>query len=305
MKKKVLITGISGFLGSHIASSFIESGWNVIGLKRKSSNLWRCENYLNDILWVEIENENWDKEIINLCPDVIIHSAWDGVGANERLNYKNQLRNLNLVLDILNICKETNARFIGLGSQAEYGTFNGNIDEDFQANPNTAYGVIKLLACNLVKGYSEENNIDWFWFRLFPIFGEMEASNWLIPSVIGNILSGKEINLTPGQQKYAYLYVKDFAKFVLKTANIESAHGIKGIYNISGGDPITLQILLEKIREKIKVESKLNFGALEYRPYQTMHMQGNMMKFKTNISEIEYSDFDESLHNTVRYYLTK
>lgn len=305
MVNKVLITGISGFLGSHLATTFIKSGWQVIGLKRKSSNVWRCADYIYDIHWIEIDDENWVKEIINFCPNVVIHSAWEGVGADERLNYKNQFRNLNLVLDILNICKETNARFIGLGSQAEYGTFNGNINEEFQANPNTAYGVIKLMACNLVKGFSEENQIDWFWLRLFPIFGEMEARNWLIPSVIDKILSGNEIDLTLGQQKYAYLYVKDFTKLVLITATEKSSKGINGIYNISGENPITLRSLLEKVRENINKEAKLNFGAIEYRPYQTMHMQGNMMKFKTNISEIVYSDFDESLYNTVRYYLNK
>jgi CDP-paratose synthetase len=49
MSKSILITGITGFLGSHIAEKFLIEGFKVIGLKRVNSNTWRNNEYLNDV----------------------------------------------------------------------------------------------------------------------------------------------------------------------------------------------------------------------------------------------------------------
>jgi nucleoside-diphosphate-sugar epimerase len=305
MHKKVLITGASGFLGSHIAEKFLIQGWKVIGLKRISSNLWRCEDFVDQIEWLDVDSEKFSEQIIDLCPDVIIHSAWGGVAANDRVQYKPQLNNLKLLLDLLNIANAVKCKFIGLGSQAEYGTFFGKIDEQYPVDPNTAYGVVKLMSCSLVRGFCNANELDWFWLRLFPVFGEKEDDNWLIPSVIKKVALGAEMELTPGLQRYAYIYVKDLSACVFKIASLYLSKSVSGIYNISGEGAITLRELVEKIRDAVDVKVKLNFGALNYRPYQSMYMEGDTTKFSQNINKIIFSDFNESLNKTIQYYLAK
>ena len=53
---KVLITGITGFLGSNIAKNLIDNDIQVIGLKRESSDIWRCQEFKEKILWIDIMN---------------------------------------------------------------------------------------------------------------------------------------------------------------------------------------------------------------------------------------------------------
>jgi nucleoside-diphosphate-sugar epimerase len=303
---RVLITGISGFLGAHIAEKALTIGSiKIMGLKRSTSNLWRCDDYKNEITWVDSDNVNWKNEVTSFSPNIIIHSAWSGVYANDRLNWKSQIENLYFLLELLEIANATKtSKFIGLGSQAEYGTFSGKISETAIAKPNTAYGAVKLMACNLVESYCTENNLDWFWLRLFPLFGPKEDLQWLLPSVIRTIFDGTEMNLTPGLQRYAYLYVKDFSQLVLNMI-LNSKSSISGIYNISSTNTISLKQLVQKIGNVINPSVNLNFGALPYRHYQSMHMEGDMTKYQNAFGEMNISNFDDEVLNTINYYLSK
>jgi nucleoside-diphosphate-sugar epimerase len=303
---KVLVSGVSGFLGSHIAEKLISDGNEVIGLKRSTSDLYRCENFSNKILWVNVEDVNWKQQVIELEPTIIIHSAWAGVSADKRVAWKEQLSNLELVADLMELgAKLKISKFVGLGSQAEYGIFTGKVDESHPTNPDTAYGAAKLMASVLIKSFCEANNINWYWLRLFPMFGEKEATNWLIPSVITSILNKQSINLTPGMQQYAYLYVKDFAEYVSLLICKDLSSTTSGIYNISADKVFTLKELIEKMRDRIDPTVPLNFGALPYRPHQSMHIEGDMSKFNAAIEKIRVSDFEEALNKTVDYYINK
>lgn len=142
--RKVLITGVTGFLGSQIAESLIRTGTHVIGLKRPSSDLWRCKDFQNDVEWVD-HQERYQSVLIEKKPDTIIHSAWIGVEAKDRDNWGMQSQNVNFLIDLLEIAKKAEVKkVIFLGSQAEYGIINGDAREDSIPIANTAYGSIKL-----------------------------------------------------------------------------------------------------------------------------------------------------------------
>jgi nucleoside-diphosphate-sugar epimerase len=303
---KVLISGVTGFLGSYIAESLIDHHDQVIGLKRSTSDLHRCKNFLNKITWINGDDTDWKQQVIHHQPNILIHSAWAGVSADKRTEWKEQLSNLNLVLDLLQVGSELKvSKFIGLGSQAEYGTFSGKVDESYPTNPNTAYGAVKLMASVLIKSFCEANSINWYWLRLFPMFGEKEDGSWLIPSVIKSILHKNSMDLTPAMQKYAYLYVKDFAEYVSLLVHKDLASATCGVYNISSDNAVTLKYLIEKIRDGINSTVALNFGSLPYRPYQSMHLEGDMSKFSSNIGKIDLHNFDETLQRTIDYYINK
>lgn len=302
MSKRVLLTGISGFLGSHIAEELIAVGYLVIGIIRSNSNLWRCKNILEKVIWINIEDSNWKQRIIELEPEIFIHSAWDGVGANDRDNWRGQLKNVDLTINLLELAKAVNAeKFVGFGSQAEYGLFSGKISEDHAINPKTAYGLCKSLVAQTIKCYSEQNNINWYWLRLFSFFGEKEDNKWFIPVVIKNIYNNKRMDMTPGLQRYAYMYVKDLARIAIRIidSSIEP-----GIYNISSNNSIELKEIVQKIINIIKPENpQINFGAIPYRENQPMVIQGETQKLQNEIGDILETDLDLGLKNVINYIL--
>ncbi|MTH17504.1 NAD(P)-dependent oxidoreductase [Flavobacterium sp. LC2016-01] len=301
--RNILITGITGFLGSHIAESLIANNINVIGLKRESSNLWRCEEFKDRVVWVDIP-DNGSLEILNNYSfDTIIHAAWIGVESKDRDNWIEQIKNVTFFVELLEVAKILQVKkIIFLGSQAEYGIINSKISEDYESNALNAYAATKLACLEILKSFSRINNINWVWLRLFSVFGEKENSNWLIPSLVNSMLNKNEMDFTLGEQKYAYLYVKDFTEIMKEIVQKDLN---SGVYNISSNEIRTIRSLIEDIKNIVNPEFSLNFGALSYRPGQSMHMEGDMSKLSTQIGKIQFSSYNIALQNTLNYYLKK
>ena len=301
---KVLITGATGFLGSHIAENLISNNIKVIGLKRHTSDIWRCDAVRDKIDWIDIPRDGiFTNEFSNHEFDTIIHAAWIGVESNDRNNWTEQSKNISFLIDLLEIAKKNKVKkIIFLGSQAEYGSLNNIVSEDESTNALNAYAATKLACLELLKSFSNLNNINWVWLRLFSVFGDKENDNWLIPSLVQTMLNGKEMNFTLGNQKYAYLYIKDFAEILQRivVSDINS-----GVYNLSSNEPRTIRSLIEDIKAIVNPEFCLNFGALEYREGQSMHIEGNVQKLVSQIGTMPCSDYRVAIENTLKYYLDK
>lgn len=305
MHNRILITGISGFLGSQIAKQLISQGHELIATKRPSSDMWRCEDYANRITWININEVNWQSKILEFHPEIIIHTAWSGVSAIDRDDWEVQLSNIDLTLKLLQIAKQCKLKkFIGFGSQAEYGNFSGIVDENYTLNPNSAYGSSKIAISQIINSFCSINQINWHWFRLFSFFGELENNTWFIPTLIDKISSVQKMDMTLGEQKYAYMYVGDLARIISKTVEIDIS---SGIYNISSSNAISLFELTNKILDLINpAESQINFGSIPYRPNQSMHIQGSNSKLEKELDEkIDELDFNDSLSKVVNYKLNK
>lgn len=291
---RILLTGATGFLGSHIAENLQDANHDLLLTKRQCSSLVNCDSFGSKLEWVNTDSFDWVQKAIQFEPDVIIHAAWNGVSSSNREDWKEQLTNLDFIYHLLKIAEKSQVKkFIALGSQAEYGQFEGKVDEDYPLNPTSSYGAVKLAAMTIIKMFCFEHNIDWYWLRVFSIFGERESQNWLLPSVISKMKSDcQEMDFTVGEQKYAYLYVKDFADSISKVLNRQ---GASGIYNLSSDKAISLKDLLLMVREKVNPNFKLNFGRIPYRLNQSMHIEGDTTKFNQTFGCIETSNFEEKL----------
>jgi nucleoside-diphosphate-sugar epimerase len=298
----VLITGVTGFVGSHIAENLIANNIEVIGLKRKTSDIWRCKGFADNIKWVEIDENGFFKNQLEDCSfEIVIHTAWVGVESNSRDDWNEQSKNISFLVTLLEVSKNVGVKkFIFLGSQAEYGNVEGKIYENIEANALNAYGSIKLACLEIVKTFCIEHHINWIWLRLFSLFGEKENQNWLIPSLVKSIMETKQMDFTLGEQQYSYLYVKDFALIMNK---IVTKHIKSGIYNVSSNQIRTIRSMIEDIRDYINPEFILNFGVLNYRKNQSMYIEGDINKLCSQIGEVELTDYKQALYNSISYYL--
>ncbi|WP_419801116.1 NAD-dependent epimerase/dehydratase family protein [Mucilaginibacter sp.] len=299
---KVLVTGITGFLGSAIAEKLLSENFDVVGLMRPNSDVWRCKDFTSKVFWVEV-NEHWRQNLLDQSPDIIIHCAWMGVGSGSRNNWNEQIKNIEFLTNLLEIGAEISVKkIIFLGSQAEYGRMFEKVNEQKMAAALDAYSAVKLSSLEIVKAFCSLNNIKWVWLRVFSVFGEKEDESWLIPALIKIMQKNNEMDLTEGQQKYAYLYVLDFAKFIHKIV----IHQVpSGIYNLSSDTTRSIRSIAESIRDLVNPSFKLNFGAIPYRPNQSMYVEGDISKLTGSIGEIDFTDFELALRKTIGYYLTE
>lgn len=297
---KILITGSTGFLGSHIAELLVNLDYDVFALKRKTSNI-DILPFCHNVKWYNIE-DNWIEEAISFSPEIILHTAWSGVDSISRNDWEEQLSNIPFVNNLLEIARLSHSeKFISLGSQAECGFFSGKIDENQKLNPVTAYGAVKCSISKGIQSFCEIHDITWVWLRVFSVFGERESDKWLITNTILRLLNGEvSFDFSEGKQKYAYIYVKDFASAVLSVINGEK--GCSGVYNLSSANPLELKKIIIQIRDMINPLAKLNFGVISYRPNQSMHIEGDMTKFSKEFGPIKESNFKEALEQLIIYH---
>ena len=271
---RLLVTGAGGFVGAAVADLAARNGHNVTALVRNPSSpravalAGRCAIAVADLS----DRDAVRAVLAQARPHCVIHSAWEGVGGPDRAG-DIQLDNIRTSVELLDSAIAVGARrFIGIGSQAEYGRHNHRIDESATTEPFLLYGAAKLSTCHLTRQRASEAGIGFAWLRLFSPYGPGDNPNWLIPSVATQILAGQTPRTSAGTQKWDYLHIADCAQGILAAAVTESA---QGVFNLSSGRAVTVRSIVERIRDLACPGLQLTFGDIPFGPNQIMHLEGD------------------------------
>ena len=271
---RILVTGAGGFVGAAVADLAAREGHEVTVLVRNPASprvvalAGRCAVAGADLA----DGEGVQAAIAEARPDIIIHSAWEGVGGAARAG-DIQFDNIRTTVALLDAGIAAGARrFIGIGSQAEYGRHDRRIDEGAATEPFLLYGAAKLSAYHLTRQRATEAGIGFAWLRLFSPYGPGDNPNWLIPSVTAQILAGQAPRTSLGTQKWDYLHIVDTARGVLAAALTDSA---QGVFNLSSGHAVTVRSIVEGIRDLACPGLELRFGDIPFGPNQIMHLEGD------------------------------
>ncbi|MDO9363605.1 MAG: NAD(P)-dependent oxidoreductase [Sphingopyxis sp.] len=270
---RILITGAGGFVGAAVADLAARNGHHVIVLVRNPSAprvvalAERCE-----IAIADLADGATAKIVEQARPDIVVHSAWEGVGGPDRASLV-QLDNIRTTVALLDSAIAAGvSRFIGIGSQAEYGRHDRRIDESAGTEPFLLYGAAKLSAFHLTRQRAADAGIGYAWLRLFSPYGPGDNPNWLIPSVTAQLLAGQAPRISAGTQKWDYLHIDDVAAGILAAALTDSAHGL---FNLSSGCAVTVRSIVERVRDLADADLDLRFGDIPFGPHQIMHLEGD------------------------------
>ena len=152
--KKAVITGATGVIGTALINELVKNEIEVLVFCRADSHRYdlipthklihkKCCS-LQEMDTLSIENEE--------SYDVFYHLAWEGTSGPMRDDMHLQNRNVKYALDAVGLAKKLGCkRFIGVGSQAEYGRVEGKLRPDTPVNPTMGYGIAKLTAGLMTK----------------------------------------------------------------------------------------------------------------------------------------------------------
>jgi nucleoside-diphosphate-sugar epimerase len=299
---KILITGATGFIGSHITEDLVEKGHQVFATCRDRSNFNKCARFKDHVIWINLDQKEWTSKFKGVEIDLFIHTAWTGVTAAERDDWALQLTNFEFAKKMIDLAIYLKAKkLICLGSQAEYGIYNYKVTEEHLPEPVDAYGAVKLLTLYYFQNVAQKNKIAWYWLRIFSIIGENENKSWLLSQVMDKLLADEKIELTPGEQFYDYLYIADFIKALNQI--IEWNYDDSSVYNICSGQPVKIKKLLSMVAEKLNMSPlALKFGVLPYRQNQNMYMVGSPERFETIFGQQKLHSLEEAITNITRSY---
>ncbi len=271
---KFAITGSTGMIGLALTNLLISNNNEVIMFVRENSKKLDKIPVSDKITIVKCDLSNLENFDTNLNCDYFIHLGWDKTIGEGRNDVYLQNLNVKYTLDAVKIANKMKAKkFIGVGSQAEYGLHDEPLSINTSCNPITGYGIAKFAAGKLAKIYSEQLNMEFNWIRILSVYGENDNPNTLISYILNCIKNNVDANVSPCEQIWDYIEAKDAAKIILDIAK----YGHNGItYPLGGGKGKPLKDYLEELKQKYNSKIKINYGARPYSENQVMYLVADM-----------------------------
>lgn len=278
-------------MGSNILAELLANSFEVVLLKRTTSNVLRIQEHLNKITSYDIDAVNLKDVFAKHKIDIILHCATDyGRKSTDPM----QIIDANLILPL---------KLIELGKQYNVKCF---INTDTILDKRVShYSLSKKQFNDWFRGYQSQMcciNI-----ALEHFFGPNDDKTKFLSRIISQLLEHVEkIDLTPGEQKRDFIFIEDVvAGFMAIIKNASSLNNGYFEFEIGSGRAVSIKDLVTKAKEITgNTKTFLNFGALPYRENEVMNSNVNL----TNISRLGWvcrSSIEQGLKKTIKAEMEK
>ncbi len=286
-------------MGAAAACALSQAGHEVFGTIRPGGSV-RHVGPSQQLIEVDLgDSDAVSRALARVRPETVIHSAWGGVVGHKRTDPGQIADNINYAANLLKAAAAAGVqKFIGIGSQAEYGPLWGPVREDHLPEPTSLYGIAKLAVLHLTRLLSARAGISFAWLRLFATYGPNDNPHWLIPSLVSQMTEGLRPRTTAGDQRCDYLYISDVATAILAVAVTEDAIGL---FNLGSGRAITVRQIVEKVRDRVAPQLELVFGEIPYPSDQVWHLEADVSRLREITGWSPVVDPDEGLDRTVAW----
>jgi CDP-paratose synthetase len=265
MKKRILLTGVTGFLGSHLARELLANGCDVVALKRKSSLLHRIESVAPDIDFIDIDGLDYD-QLFRGCGkiDTIIHTA---------TCYG---RNGESVSEIFSANTEFPLRLLDAGNRAGVEVFL-NTDTSLDKYLNL-YALSKNQLLQWGKFFSIHEKIRFGNIRLEHFYGPdddpIKFSTYVINGCLANV---PEMKLTKGEQKRDFIYIDDVVSaYMILLKKMDGLNDSFAEFDVGSGKSVSIRTFVETVHRLTASKTHLAFGELPYREGEVMHSEADI-----------------------------
>ncbi len=300
--KHVVVTGATSMLGIALIEACLQNNTSVLAFVRSGSAKLHLLPSSDLLTVVECDLDKYaqyDPPDVQTTYDAFYHFAWNATQNSQRGDVHSHHQNIGYALDALHLAHKMGCRrFIGAGSQAEYGRVSGEISEDTRVAPDSAYGVAKYAAGRLCGALAEDLGIEWVWTRIFSTFGPRDMPSTMIMYCINSLLDGSTPDLTLLEQKWDYLYCMDAARAFYLLGSLASANKI---YNIGSGVARPLSDYVHILRDTIDPELPLGIGVRPYAENQVMHLCADITRLQKETNFSPTTSFEEGIRDTVAW----
>ncbi len=306
--KKALITGINGFVGTHLSSYLLQSSWDILGIDRSQiPDNRRVDAYsrirkidepitlppviINDMTAPESLHEILE----TYKPDFIFHLAGlafvpDSWKSPSLALQSNTIITANLVESM--ISSSFSGRLLYISSADVYGSASSqtkSLSETDPVSPENPYSVSKIASEQLVRLYSN-HGIDVVIARPFNHTGPLQNDNFVVPAFlrrIKNAMSNNEMSITVGDLESTrdFTDVRDICSayeiLALRGTSSES-------YNVCSGNPVSIGRILDIARDVSNSSIPFTVDKSLLRPEGPTHRFGNNTKLRSTGWSPEY-----------------
>ena len=302
--RSVVVTGATSMLGVSFINECVAQGTKVLALARENSkNLSRLSpSNLVEIVECDLSkmSELSTKMAANQNFDCFYHFGWQGTDKTERYDPQTQLENVQFTLDALNLAKYLGCKkFVGAGSQAEFGRATEKLSPNTPVNPESAYGVAKYSAYKLSKILARKLKIEHVWVRVLSVYGPFDSPDTMIMTGIRQLVEKNRPQYTKGQQLWDYLFSGDAGKaFYL----IGEKGKDEALYCLGSGIARPLSDYVKIMRDAVDPRLEVGLGEIEYPANQVMYLCADIENLTKDTGFVPETDFETGIKKTIRWY---
>ena len=313
----VLITGITGFIGSHLAEELLKKGYKVYGMIRHTSN--RNLKHISTIrtqailITGDLTSFHSMKSVIRSAnPDYIFHlAAMSPVRYSFERPFEYDVVNYTGTMNVIHALIEStdyNSRRLLIASTAEvYGLQEeAPFTEDLPLRPTSPYAVSKASADMYARMASLVYDIDCVVLRPTNTYGRRFQTGFVVEYLVTTMLKGKNVNIGAPDSIRDYIYVSDHVNAYILAMEKEKARG--QVYNVGSGRGTSNRELALKISNTINFAGEMQLGTyppgypirplISDQPYLVLDSR----KIRKDLGWVPKVDLDEGLRNTVEYW---
>lgn len=287
-RRCVLISGITGFLGSRLARHLVaDKSDTVVGTHRTSSDLGRISETRDQIILYDIERNGIDTLLRDQNVDIVVNCVAD-YGRNKPA-VDVLAANVTLPLHLLESASRHGVKvFINAGT---------SLPPDVNSYALTKHQFSQWLRAFAAPLVAMDLQLEHF-------YGPGESTERFISFVIDRLLEpAPKLDLTKGEQKRDFLYVDDAIGAIAHLIDSASQWN-PGYYPIpiGGGQAYVLKDVVERIRRLTDNHAtRINYGAIPYRDNEVMESRADIRKLK-ELGWEPLVTLDEGLRQTIKWH---
>ncbi len=241
--RRLLVTGVSGFVGSWIARSAVRSGLEVHGLVRSESVPERVADLAGKVAWhrADLRESGRVEEVVRrLRPTWVMHAAFPAMhGADATARREMVEAGILGTANLLEAIRATDSvsHVVQVGSAMAYGPSDQAHQPTDPLWPVTFRGTCKAGTSLLCRQLALATGLKYTEARLFTAYGPWERRELLLPRLLQAGLTGGTVRLTPQPQARNWVHVEDVADACL--AAFAMADGGPQVFNVCGEEVIS------------------------------------------------------------------
>ena len=254
---KILITGGTGFIGSHL-TRFLKNKHEI--------TIYDVKKPIDDDVEFILGDITDEQKILQSFQgfDIIIHlAAAVGVGITETDPIWTLNTNILGTKNILESCKKNNIKKVILASSSEvYGEPKKvPIDETQTPMPITTYGISKLACEEYLKSYAKTYGFNYSVLRFFNVVGPKQSLRFVMPEFVNNALNNKPLIIHgDGLQIRAFCHIEDVCQGIEKSLSKGDGYTL----NVGNDlEPISIENLAKKVISVLNSQSTIEYISFE------------------------------------------